>query len=393
MPESINQRPKVVIRHGKDVDELSRDALSEAVTLDLRGKRVLIKPNIGFKASPKSGVVTNPEVVAGAIRWAREAGAGKILVGDSCIYGVNSEEAFVSSGIKDAAENEGAEVVYLDKAKPIVRKVPDPVILENIRISSPAHEADIIVSVPVVKSHMHTGATLSLKNMKGVLYRREKMKMHHLAHPDETGPLGGWHTLDLAISDVLKAIPPHVALLDATVVLEGMGPMIGDPRCLDTLIASEDPLGADLAGLELIGFEPWQVPHILLSALRRNGPKVSLEDFDLDRKLLSRLRTPIKPAIPEDISSTYPYFVLTSVNGCSACDSTVMAFLKTYGEAYSGVKEVQIALGKGIREADIRCDKFILLGNCVAGLKNKGCFIKGCPPIPSDVKQAIDELV
>ncbi|MFO7838433.1 MAG: DUF362 domain-containing protein, partial [Desulfosalsimonadaceae bacterium] len=250
-------RPKVIIRHGKEALELSRQALAAAVTRDIRGKRVLIKPNIGFKAGPKSGIVTNPEVVAGAVRWAEEAGAGEILVGDSCIYGVDSEEAFASSGILEAAEDEGASVVHLDRGEPVKHKVPDPVILESIKISSIADEADIIVSVPVVKSHMHTGATLSLKNMKGILYRRQKMKMHHLGHPDENGPWGRWHTLDLAVSDLATTVPPHAALLDATVVLEGMGPMIGEPRRLDTLIASQDPLAADLAvevGGDLVEF-------------------------------------------------------------------------------------------------------------------------------------------
>ncbi|MFO7837985.1 MAG: hypothetical protein R6X08_00620, partial [Desulfosalsimonadaceae bacterium] len=161
----------------------------------------------------------------------------------------------------------------------------------------------------------------------------------------------------------------------------------------DTLIASQDPLAADLAGLELIGFTPKQAPHVMLTALRRGAPQLSLENFDIDRSMLSMLRTPIKPAVPEDISSTYPYFMLISRNGCSACDSTAMAFLKTFGDQYKGEREVQIALGKGIIENDINYGKCILLGNCTAGLKNRGSFIKGCPPMPSDIKKALDELL
>ncbi|MFP4037865.1 MAG: DUF362 domain-containing protein [Desulfobacteraceae bacterium] len=381
----------MALRHGRDAEEMSRQALCEAVRLDLRGKRVLIKPNIGFKAGPGSGVVTNPRVVVGAVRWAKEGGAREVMVGDGCIYGVDSEEAFAFSGIQAALEEEGVQMVHLDRAEPVEVKVPRPMIVETVRVSSVVLEADVLVSVPVVKSHMHTGATLSLKNMKGVLFQREKVRMHHLSHPDETGQWKGWHTLDLAIADVASAVLPHAALLDATVVLEGMGPMIGDPRRLDTVIASDDPLAADLTGLELIGFDPADVSHLMLTAVKQ-GRSLSLEQLDVDLELLSRLRTPIRPAVPEDISSAYPCFVLTSRNACSACDSTAMAFLKRYGEEYKGDGKIQIAMGKGVLGGDIHCEHCILLGNCTAGLRDKGTFIQGCPPIASDVKKALDRL-
>lgn len=371
---------------------MSLGALREAVGLDIRGKRVLIKPNIGFKSTRESGVVTNPEVVVGAIRWAREAGARDIFVGDSCIYGVDAEEAFASSGIKEAAKAEGVTMAHLDQGEPVELKVPSPLILQKVRVSSLALEADVIISVPVIKSHMHTGATLSIKNMKGVLYRRERMRMHHLRHPDEYGPWKGWRTLDLAIADLVTAFPPHIALLDATVVLEGMGPMIGDPRRLNTVIACEDPLAADLAGLELVGFSSQDVPHLMLTAHKQGRPEVSLNDFVMDLDLLERLRTPIRPAVPEDISSAYPHFVLTSRDACSACDSTVMAFLRNYGEDYAEGPEIQIALGKGVREEDIVIGPCVLLGNCTAKLRKTGSFIEGCPPVPSDMKKLLDEL-
>jgi uncharacterized protein (DUF362 family) len=384
------QKPKVSIRHGGSPAEMAVGVLSEAVSIDIKGKRILIKPNIGFRSEPAAGIVTHPEVVAGAVRWARQAGAAEILVGDSCIYGVDAAEAFALSGIQAAAEREGARMVLLDETPSLNLAVPNPFILDTVKVTSLVQEVDLIMSVPVIKSHMHTGATLSLKNMKGILHRREKMRMHHLKHPDESGAWAAFRTLDCAIADLTSAVMPAIVLLDAMVVMEGMGPLIGDPRRVGAVLACEDALAADLVGLELIGFTAQDVPHIKLAAIKQGRPAFSLADIDVDRDLLASIRTPLRPAIPEDISSSYPYFRLTHEDACSACDSTVMAFLKTYGAGYAGKDEVQIVLGKGVTEDEIKLARCVILGNCAAKHRKRGTFLTGCPPIPSDIKKALE---
>ncbi len=383
-------RPKVSIRHGGNPLDMSIEALREAVSTDILGKRILIKPNIGFRSEPGAGVVTHPEVVAGAVRWAREAGAAEILVGDSCIYGVDSAEAFAASGIQEAMEREGIRMVHLDQTDPIELYIDNPFILESLKISSLAWDVDLVMSVPVIKSHMHTGATLSLKNMKGVLHRREKMRCHHLKPKNDSGQWASWRTLDCAIADLASVIMPQIVLLDAMVVMEGMGPLIGDPVPVGAVLASEDALAADIVGLELIGFTKEDVPHIQLVGIKQDRKDLTLADIDVDQKLLATIKTPLKPAIPEDVSSTYPYFMMTTRDACSACDSTAMAFLKTYGAEFKGKNQVQIITGKGIGEEDIKLTHCIILGNCAARHKKRGTFLPGCPPIPSDIKKALE---
>ncbi len=383
-------RPKVSIRHGGDPLDMSVAALCEAVSTGIRGKRILIKPNIGFMSRVGTGVVTHPEVVAGAARWAKEAGAAEILVGDSCISSVDSSKAFAASGIQEAAEKEGTRMVHLDQAAPLELRIDNPFILESVKISSLVRAVDLVISVPVIKSHMHTGATLSLKNMKGVLHRREKMRCHHLKHRAESGHWTSWRTLDCAIADLVSVVTPQIVLLDAIIVMEGMGPLIGDPKPVGAVLVSEDALAADIVGLELIGFTQEDVPHIQLVGIKQGRQGLSLADIDVDNELLAKIKTPLKPAIPEDISSAYPYFMLTSRDACSACDSTAMAFLKIYGDEFKGKNQVQIVMGKGIGEKEIKFAHCIILGNCAARHKKKGTFLVGCPPIPSDIKKSLE---
>ena len=386
-----SEKPHVAIRHGGRPGIMVREAMEEAVAPGMvRGKRVLIKPNIGFKSVPGAGVVTSPSVVREAVRWAGDAGAAEIVVGDSCIYGVSAAEAFVSSGIAAVAREEGVRMVNLDEARAVKIPVARPFIVPEITISSVAAEAEVIISVPVMKTHMFTGATLSLKNMKGVLFKREKIRMHHLPGIDPDSPWAAFRTLDMAVADVSATVAPHIVLIDATVIMEGMGPSIGTPRRLDTVIASVDALAADLVGIEMMGLGPEQVPHLVLAGHARRRPGFSLDQVDVDRAVLDLVRTDVHPAVPEDVSCRYPHFVLTQKNACSACDSTVMAFLNAYGGSYEGAEKVQIVLGKGVTREDLEGVPCIMLGNCTAALRAHGTFLPGCPPVPSDIVKALD---
>ena len=93
--------------------------------------------------------------------------------------------------------------------------------------------------------------------------------MHHLAEKKKFQKWSTWRTLDRAIADLSSVILPHIVLLDAIVVMEGMGPLIGDPRPLGAVLASQDALAADIVGLELIGFKMEDAPHIQLAAMKQ----------------------------------------------------------------------------------------------------------------------------
>ena len=64
-------------------------------------------------------------------------------------------------------------MINLDEGEPVVIEIPAPLAVDQVKISSHVAHADCIVSVPVMKTHMYTIASLSLKNMKGCLYQRE----------------------------------------------------------------------------------------------------------------------------------------------------------------------------------------------------------------------------
>ena len=69
-----------------------------------------------------------------------------------------------------------------------------------------------------------------------------------------------------------------------------------------------------------------------------------------------------------------------------------MAFLKYHGEKYKGIETVHIVMGRNADPKEIARERCIVLGNCAAKLREMGIFLEGCPPIPSDILNALDCL-
>ena len=142
---------------------------------------------------------------------------------------------------------------------------------------------DFIISIPVMKTHMHTQVTLSLKNMKGLLWRREKARFHQL-QCDETITQGE-KELDIAISEMASVLLPHLAIIDGTVGMEGMGPAYGKPKKMGVIIVGDNALSADAVATRLMGFDPESVPHLQLSAEKGLG-EIQLRKFRSNRAII-----------------------------------------------------------------------------------------------------------
>ena len=381
---------RVGIRHGGDPTTMTLEVLREVVTRDFRNQSVLIKPNLGFLSSSGTGVVTHCEVIRGVIRFMKEAGA-RPFVGDSCILGVNPWEAFEKSGAAAVTREEGVALINLDEGEPVRMKIPEPFAVDEVKISSHAAHADCIVSVPVMKTHMYAVASLSLKNMKGCLYQREKMRFHHLREEERFAPWHAFKNLDRAVADLSSVLYADLAVMDGIVALEGLGPLVGEPKPLELVLAAEDPIAADTAALFLMGFKAEEVPHLCLAADKR-GRRPDFDALDLDRAPFTRHRAPFKRAVAEDISHQYPEFAFRRGETCSGCEATAMAFLKYHGEKYKGIEAVHILMGRGADSKGIARERCIVLGNCAAKSADMGIFLEGCPPIPSDIVNALNTL-
>ena len=385
-------RPPVQVAHGEGAYGNTRRAL-EAVDLGpVRGKRVLLKPNTGRVAAPATGVTTHADVVAAAIDAFREAGA-EVAVGESPIAGVDVEEAFAAAGITAVAGRRDCLLIDMDRRRFVELPVPEGRAIRSLRVCEDVLEFDFVVSLPVMKMHMHTGATLSVKNMKGCLWRRSKVELHMLPPVEECDD----KPIDVAIADMSSVLRAHLAVVDGTVGMEGLGPGAGEAKPLDAVVVSADPFAADAVACALMGTAAEKIPHLRIGAERGYGV------IDLGRAAVApdNWRDWISPFAPppENLALEFPNVTVLDKNSCSACQSTLLLFLMRYRQRLfdyfpSGTR-INIAIGRGHGELP---ERTLCIGNCTSKHRDQGIFVPGCPPVGSQIlttisgRPSVDEM-
>lgn len=351
------------------------------------GKTVLIKPNIGRVSSPGTGVCTHPEVVRGVIHAVRAHGAADILVGDGPIWGVDIQEALTASGIRAVCDQEGVTCVDLDGHGYEDVPIPDGVVVQTLRVSALVRKVDCIISVPVMKTHMYTGVSLGIKNMKGCLYKMEKTKLHRINRPVPDSGKG--RVLDYGIADMTDILLPDYVVMDGVYGMEGLGPGLGTPRPLHLVLASDDALAADFAAIQLMGMPTDAIAHLNLIRARRR-PEFDPTRLVVDPPDFLQHAATFAPASLQDLGNAYPHIGLVERGTCSACSAALVLFIRTHGKRFDSTRELVLGTGKDLRAEDLlrqTGSEPFCIGNCAAGAaKSLGqAYCKGCPPVGSSI--------
>ena len=226
--------------------------LAESTLLDpqtVAGRRVLIKPNLLTDRTPDQAVTTHPAVLRLVIRHLKSAGA-RVAVGDSPASAANIRAVLEHTGIGAACEEEGVPFVSFEQEGVRACNVDG----FEFAIAGPVAEADLVVSLPKVKSHALTKLTAAVKNLYGAVPGYDKTTLHRLyPKPNDFGRL---------VQAIWRVLPPTVSLADAVVGMEGQGPANGRPVRLGFLAASADPFALDIALCNILHIKPTSVPYL-----------------------------------------------------------------------------------------------------------------------------------
>ncbi len=378
------QQRNVVVTHGQGAYTNTRAALEAMDLSGLSGKRVLLKPNVGRMADPGDGVNTDPQVVAATIDVLRAAGA-EVAVGESPITGIKVLEAFEQAGVTAVCQERDCPLIDMDVRPFVEVPVPEGRAIDSLRVCPEVLEFDAVVSIPVMKMHMHTGATLAVKNMKGCLWRRSKVQLHMLPALEDCDE----KPINVAIADLSGVLRPHLSIIDGTVGMEGLGPSAGQSKALDVVVVGVDPFAADAVACGLMGFSALDVPYLRLGAERGYGI-IDLEQLDIVPNHWRDWADPFARP-PQNLEIQFPDVTVWDRNSCSACQSTLLLFLKNYRDQLfdyypSDERPVNIAIGKG---HDDLPERTLCVGNCMRNQKDKGIFVPGCPPVSSEILKAL----
>ncbi len=369
------------------------------------GAKVFLKPNIVFWTAsapfPKWGVVTTSRLMHDVVRLLKEYGVDDITIVEGMVVGgargsETASHAFESLGYNKLKRRYGVKV--LDA---FARPYQEVEVGEGMKLSFNADvlEGDLVVSLPVMKTHAQTVVSLGLKNLKGLIDVKSRKRCHN-ADPDKD--LHNW------VSRLSLPLPPVLAVIDGTYTSEYGPGFDGIMHRRDLLVASWDLLSADKVGATLLGHAPDTVPY-LTRALEREGRTLDLSDVEIKGEPLEENIQPHAWAFPYTEDGTLPLAMAKrGVQGisyykydstlCTYCSSINGAVLAGILGAYKGepFDQVEVLTGK-IMQPRPGANKTILLGKCMyqAHKDNPNIkemiAIKGCPPKPEQIVRALHQ--
>jgi uncharacterized protein (DUF362 family) len=221
------------------------------------------------------------------VRLAREAGAAQVIIvegtaqyreGDVNRDRYCTQAAFRAAGydidgdmvddatgapLVDLNDSGGTDVA--DPAKVTRVVVPTGLIRKEYWLPNVVLNADVLISVPVLKNHYLAGVTLGMKNQIGLLPNDlyhgpgNVYGKHSLSH----SPL----ELDQHIVDVNLARPPDFVVVDGQRgMIDGpIGSQVIQPP-MGLILAGRDVVAVDTVGSLMMGYDPQAIPYLQLGA-------------------------------------------------------------------------------------------------------------------------------
>lgn len=205
------------------------------------GDQVLIKPNLLKGSLPGECITTHPAVVEAVVRIVLDHG-GRPFIGDSPAFGDLTAVA-KATGMADVCKRYNIPLQPFNS--PVTVKVSDPFV-RNLHIDKAVLDADKIINIPKLKTHVQVGFSGAVKNLFGCLSGKKKVLWHFKAGDKE-------HRFGRMLLEIYNTVSPALHIVDAVIALEGDGPAKGDPKQVGLIAASVDALSLDRVLCDIVG--------------------------------------------------------------------------------------------------------------------------------------------
>lgn len=258
-----------------------RRAWHDASTPDLRGARVVLKPNlVDFLDGRPS--FTRPRVVQAMIRLARELGAHEIVVADGTTFRRDPQAILDATGYTEMLASERVEFVDLNYDDLV--EVPlkgGYTTLKTLFVAKTIRDADLLISMPKLKTHHWTQISASIKNLFGIVpgikYGWPKNTLHVQGIP-------------AFLAELADSLPTQTcAVVDGIVGMEGDGPLYGSAVPSGVVVVGADLVAVDATCARLMGFDPARIAYLNFAAWAGIGA-IDESKIEIVGEPLARLR-------------------------------------------------------------------------------------------------------
>jgi uncharacterized protein (DUF362 family)/Pyruvate/2-oxoacid:ferredoxin oxidoreductase delta subunit len=208
------------------------------------GEKILLKPNWIMAVPPEKCATTHPMVFKAVAELFQKAGA-KITYGDSPGFSAPAV-ASQKTGFTDVASALGLTLADFQKGREIVFQGA----IQNkiLNIANGVLDSDGLISLPKLKNHAFLKITGAIKNQLGCVPGMLKGEYHvKLVNPFQFAQM---------LVDLNAYIRPRLYIMDGIMAMEGNGPMAGDPRKMNVLLFSSDPIALDATVCRMINVDP-----------------------------------------------------------------------------------------------------------------------------------------
>jgi uncharacterized protein (DUF362 family) len=255
--------------YSADLESMIRHILTEH-QVQIAGKNIVLKPNL-VEFSTHAPANTNPVFVAAAAEAFRSLGAREVRIAEGPGHRRLTLDMAYDAGFFHAIR--GFENRFTDLNLDGVSRVRlvDPFSsLSELYLPKTALACDLLVSLPKMKTHHWTGATLSMKNLFGLVpggvYGWPKNVLH-------------WAGIDECVADLHRLFPRQFCLVDGIEGMEGNGPILGARNAPGVIVGGPHPPSVDATCCRIMEIDPGKIGYLRLISQRYGWDSARIEQI------------------------------------------------------------------------------------------------------------------
>ncbi|MDZ4833641.1 MAG: DUF362 domain-containing protein [Candidatus Melainabacteria bacterium] len=271
----------------ENIFELLKSFETKLKMPDVKGKSVVLKPNMIEVRGPGSPITTNPAILKAAIQFFDHLGAREVIVAEGPGHMRDTEYLLHQSGLGKVIEEMKVRFVDLNLDDIVaVKNLTGFNKLNEFYLPKTIVEADCIISLPKMKTHHWVGVTCSMKNFFGVVPGRKYGWPKNILHKNG---------IERSIIDLQHMVKPAFAIVDAVVAMEGDGPINGTPIETKYIIVGDDLAAIDATAARLMSIDPKELPYLVLAG--QVVGNIEIDQIDIIGPSIDQLKKPFEQPI------------------------------------------------------------------------------------------------
>ena len=252
---------------------------------EVKNKKIVIKPNL-VEISPARPINTDKRLVEALIQFLQQQGAGEVVIAEGAGHYRDTESLWKKSGyyeLKDKYKVSLIDLNYDDLQKIKTVSFQDS-LLKDLFLPRTILSADVIISVPKMKTHHWVGVTLSQKNLLGIVPGIKYGWPKNIIH---------WNGIEKSIVEINATIPSQYTVVDGITGMEGDGPIMGSSKQVGVLVMGDNALSVDATSARIMGLDPAKIIYFQAASKMKLGT-LNTKDIILTGSDINDFRTEFK---------------------------------------------------------------------------------------------------